>query len=256
MKSSRSTSVDKALNILNCFSEESYSLTLEMISEKSRVPRSTVFRMLTSLKDSGYIRSTKIDGRIWYSLGYTFWEKGHLVHKQFDIREAARKDMILLRNELNLSVQLAVKDGSDAVYVEQFESWRPVRLYPHVGRTAPLYSAACPRILLAFTEDKEKQSLLDIMLYDKYTKNTINDRQQLEYLLEKIKKDGYSTSKGELIEGTLALAVPVFSPSRRETLASLSVIGLEDDFEKPLHIYVDRLQKAARNITAQVNQTS
>lgn len=62
--------------------------------------------------------------------------------------------MLQLRQKTGLSVQLAVKSGLDAIYIEQFESMKAVRVYPQVGRKVPLYAAACPRVLLSGLSEK------------------------------------------------------------------------------------------------------
>lgn len=251
-KTSRSNSLDKALFILSCFTTDSYSLTLEMISDKTSIPRSTVFRMLTSLTDYGYIRKTNISGKTWYSLGYAFLEKGQLVKRHFHIRDIAKDEMITLRNEMNMNVQLAVKDGTDAIYIEQYESWRPFRLYPSIGRKAPLYAAACPRVLLAFTDDYEQEELIKMFNFQPFTKNTVQDRNVLIKELTKIKKQGYAISWGELYEGTLAIAVPIFSPSQYQIIASISIVGLEHDFDEENDFYINKLKTAANNITSKI----
>src|SRR5690625_3666711 len=112
-KTSRNTSIEKAFILLDCFTEKNYSLTLEDIAKMTEFPRSTVFRMLTSLESFGYIKKNIISKKTWYSLGYTFLEKGFMVHRNIDIRKYARDTMVDLRNELNMNVQLAIQDGLD-----------------------------------------------------------------------------------------------------------------------------------------------
>lgn len=254
-KTSRSSSVDKALLILNCFTEKRYSLTLDDISRLTGIPRSTVFRMLTSLEDFGYVRSAKLSNKTWYSLGYAFLEKGLMLHRNLDIREYARESMIALRNELNLNVQLAIQEGIDALYIEQIQSWRPIRLYPAIGRRAPLYAAACPRVLLAFLDQSEQNRILERSDFKMFTPNTPKSIEEVKQLLEKIKENYYSYSYGELFEGTISIAVPVFYPSTpTHIIASLSIVGLESDFEKDHHIFISKLQTAATEISERIRK--
>lgn len=251
-KTSRSSSVDKALKLLNCFTEQDYRLTLDDIVEKTEIPRSTVFRMLTSLEDYGYIKETKVSNKTWYSLGYVFLEKGFMVHRNLDIREYAHETMISLRNELNMNVQLAIREGMEALYIDQVQSWRPIRLYPAIGRRAPLYVAACPRILLAFLRPVEQKRILDQVDFQKFTSNSPNSKEEIITILDKIREQHYSYSYGELFEGTIALAVPVFYPSSNNVIAALSIIGLESDFEKDVNAYVPKLQQAAQEISHKI----
>jgi|SRR5690625_613154 len=253
-KTSRSSSVDRALTLLDCFTEKNFYLSLNEITQKSGIPRSTVFRMLTSLETFGYIKNVKVSGKTLYSLGHAFLEKGMLVHRHIDIREYARDYLIELRNELNLTVQLAIRDGLDALYIEQIPSFRSIQLYPAIGRKAPLYSAACPRVLLAFTKDKEREYLLNQYNFRSFTPNTPVELADITKRLKCIRKEKYSISKGELFEGTIAIAVPIFCPHTNEVLAALSVIGLERDFENVIDSYISILQRTAFNISKEMER--
>lgn len=243
-----STSIEKALALLNLFTETESVMNLEQIAAKTGLPKTTAFRILVQLETFGYIRKKEHQGKLMYSLGLLFLEKAQLVKADLDIRTMAREEMLRLRNELNLSVQLAVRDKDHAVYIEQFESYRPIRIYPSIGKRAPLYAAACPRLLLAYVDEEERQSLFDRFHYEPYTAGTIIDKTQIGKILQDIRKRGYSVSRGELFEGTLAIAVPIIEPYSGEVLASLSVIGMEQDFEEEIEQYVSKLKEAAATI--------
>ncbi|UTR12109.1 IclR family transcriptional regulator [Evansella sp. LMS18] len=246
--SKRNSSIEKALIVLSCFSEQNFALTLEDISKMTNIPRSTLFRILTSLEEYRYIKKNLVSNKTWYTLGYTFLEKGQMVHRHSDIREHAKEEMTALRNEVNLNVQLAIQEGLDALYIEQIPSWRPVRLYPAIGRRAPLYAAACPRILLAYLDEKEQTEVLNRLTLKKFTPFTPVERQGIEKSLREIRKNGYSLSYGELFEGTLAFAVPVFYPNTSKILASLSIVGLENNYDKNFDYYISLLKETAGNI--------
>ena len=245
------TSIQKALSLMNIFAREHIWLTLEDLTSKSNIPKTTVFRTLLQLEDYGYIQKKEQQGKTMYSLGFAFLEKAQLVRDNLDIREIAREEMMNLRNNLNLTVQLAIRNQDEAIYIEQFESWRPIRVYPAIGKRVPLYSAACPRVLLAYLNKKEQEWLLDRYTFQKVTSNTITDRAYIEQLIEETLEQGFTRSTGELFEGTSAIAVPIFDAISNEVLASLSVIGMTQDFKGDITWYVDKLKEAAQNITTQ-----
>lgn len=253
-KTTRSSSVDKALLLLECFKEKKWVLTLDDLVKQTGYPRSTVFRMLTSLEDYGYIRKFKLSNKTWYSLGFTFLEKGQMVHRNIDIRSYARESMLALRNELNLNVQLSIQDGINALYIEQIQSWRPIRLYPAIGRRAPLYAAACPRVILAYMESDEQKSILTESKFKFFTTNTTTDQTEIMETLKEIRRHGYSHSYGELIEGTYAMAVPVYYPSSQKVIAALSIVGLESDFTEDQNWYVSKLKETSSEIAEKFNE--
>lgn len=243
------SSVEKALHLLNSFSDRHFFLTLEEIAEQSAVPKTTAFRLLAFLEEYGYVRKTIKEGKIYYSLGYAFLTKGNMVSKHLDIRELARDEMRALRDKSDLTVQLAIQDGAYALYVEQFESWSPIRVFPSIGRRVPLYSAACPRALLAYLSEAEQASIIGQFNYQEFTLKTIRDEGVLKDLLQEIRNNGFSMSSGELTPGTMALAVPIISPATNEVIASLSVIGLDSHFTDHIQEYVQMLKESAQQIS-------
>lgn len=251
---SPSTSIQKALDIINCFTTKHPSLFLEDIVMKVNIPKTTVFRTLVQLEEYGYIKKVILEGKSSYSLGFAFLEKGQLVKSNLGIRELAKSEMLRIREETNLTVQLAIRDHAEAVYIEQFESWRPIRIYPNIGRRAPLYAAACPRVLLAYMDNEEQAILLKGFEFKKFTNTTPIDHETIHNILNEIRRDGFSISKGELFEGTTALAVPIFNPITDEVIASLSIVGMEQDFEQDYENYIDLLQSAAESIANKLNK--
>lgn len=242
------SSIQKAFDILNIFTREMPVLSLDRISEISGIPKTTVFRILGQLEENGYVTKQDQLGKIYYSLGFAYLEKGQLVKDRMDIREMVRGEMLRLRNEMNLTIQLAIRDNQDAVYIEQFESWRPIRVFPAIGKRVPLYSAACPRVLLAYTEKAEQQWLMSQYAYEKFTENTIIDQEQLTHILTEIQFSGYSVSRGELYPDTYAIAVPIIHPVTNECLAAMSIIGMETDFGEKVSTYVTQLKDASANV--------
>src|SRR5690606_27245114 len=113
-------------------------------------------------------------------------------------------------NETGLSVQLAIRDGNEAIYIEHFEALSAFRVFPQVGRRVPLYAAACPRVLLAFVQIEEQKAILDSYTYTMFTPHTKIDHELIFSELKDIKEKGYAVSRGELHEGTAAIAVPIF----------------------------------------------
>ncbi|EFV74008.1 IclR family transcriptional regulator [Cytobacillus sp. FSL W8-0315] len=247
-RQSKSGSVEKALSILELFSMKTPSLTLDAIAERSGFPKPTVFRMLCSLEKFGYVKRVTLEGQMRFKLGMAFIEKSQIVTSDFDIREYAKSELLELRNNTGLSVQLAVRDGDHAVYIEQFESLNPIRVYPQVGRRVPLYAAACPRILLAYLPEDEQDYILSNYEYTSFTSKTKINYDSIKKELNEIKAKGYSLSHGELYEGTTAIAVPVLG-RLKEVLGAISMIGMSQDFE-PDHVekYIALLKETANKI--------
>lgn len=244
---SKNGSVEKALQVIECFDLKSPSLTLDELSKKTGFSKPTVFRMISSLEKFGYLKRINEDGQMKFQLGMAFLEKSYIVNSHFDIRELAKQEMLSLRNETGLSVQLAIRDGNEAIYIEQFEALTAFRVFPQVGRRVPLYAAACPRVLLAYIRSEEQKAILDSYTYMAFTPHTKINYELIFSDLNSIREKGFAVSKGELHEGTAAIAVPIFDINHN-VIAALSVIGLDREFDKRLGEHIAKLQERAEKI--------
>ncbi|MEW6661137.1 MAG: IclR family transcriptional regulator [Bacillota bacterium] len=216
-----SNSLEKAIELMLLFTPERSVLSLAEVARLSGMPKPTVYRLLSTLETSGFISRT-IDRR--YKLGLKLLELGNLVAEQLELRSIALPHMQRLRDILQMTVQLLVRDGIEAVYIEKVETTHPVRLYTRMGRRALLHAGACPRALLAFLPDKERESLIVKIPLKSYTQITISSPDELRLRISREISQGYTVSLGELVEGTAAVGMPIRNFTG-QVVASLSVAG-------------------------------
>ncbi|WP_160913656.1 IclR family transcriptional regulator [Halobacillus litoralis] len=226
-----SKTLSKALQLLRFFTEETPYWRLDKISEASDLPKATVYRLMKTLEEEGFIQRVSfyqngvfIDGEM-YQLGTRLIELGHMVSSQFEIRGLALPHMRKLQQEFGESVQLIIMDQDEAIYIEKVESDKPVRLYTKIGRRAPLYAGACPRTLLSFLPDHEIQRILQQEKEKKkYASQTMIDDEVIMEKVKETRKCGYSYSQSELEEGTASVGTPIFDRFG-EIAAGISVAG-------------------------------
>lgn len=233
--------------MLEHFLGESEVLSLAELSRVSGVPKATVIRMMEPFIQHGLI----VKSAGGYSLGLRFLEFAAQIDRRLLLRRVALPIMERLRNEVDEAVQLAVVEGDEAVYIAKVDSHRPIRLYTKEGRRAPLYAAACPRVLLAFgSADLVDRVFRRADQWKAYTANTPTDPAQVRALIESVRANGYSISYGELAEGSVAIAVPVMGRQGR-ALAALSIAGPVDRLvQERFPEYIRRLKEAASEIVA------
>jgi DNA-binding IclR family transcriptional regulator len=154
-----------------------------------------------------------------------------------------------LRDKVNECVQLVVRDGNEAIYVEKIEGDRPVRVYTRVGRYAPLYGGACPRAILSFMEDEEIERILKAQQLEAITSNTIINKLNLLKSIEEARKTGYTVSFGELQLESAAVGAPIFD-SQGKVIASISIAGPEFRFtDKEMTFLIEELLKTTFQIS-------
>ncbi|MDR7419687.1 MAG: IclR family transcriptional regulator [Armatimonadota bacterium] len=215
------SSLEKALRLLDLFSLEHPVRTLAELTGDSGLPRATTHRLLSVLRDVGYLHYDPATRG--YRLGYKLLERGYLVSEQIELRPVARPHMERLRDETGETVSLQIVDGDEGLYVEKLEPLAGFRLWTRVGMRRPLYAGCSMKVLLAHLPPEHIERIIRHGL-TALTPMTITDGEKLTRDLAAIRARGYSVTFGESHAGVHGVAAPVRDHTGR-VVASLSVLG-------------------------------
>jgi IclR family KDG regulon transcriptional repressor len=245
---SSNKTVVKSLEILKLFYQHD-RLTLQEMVDILEMPKTSVHRQVKALEEMGFLTRDQ-EGK--YGLGLVFLKLGQLVAERLDIREIALPFMRKLRDEMGEAVNLIVREGNEAIYIEKVDTKHPVRLYTRVGRRTPLYAGACSRILLAFSPKEEIEHYISTIELKAIASGTIMDRERLQEVVETSRKNGYSVSYSELEDHSAAVAAPIFN-HKGEVVAGLSMAGLEANYAPDkLPPLINKITQTAREISYQL----
>ncbi|MDT8862688.1 IclR family transcriptional regulator [Alkalihalobacillus sp. MEB130] len=245
---SKNKTVVKSMTILNLFRIHS-ALTLNEIVQMSNLPKTSAHRMVGSLTEMGFL-TKDFEGN--YSLGLLFLEYGQLVSERLDLPKIAKPYMEALRDDVNEAVNLTIRDGNEALYVEKVDTDHPVRLFTKVGRRSPLYSGACSRILLAHIDEKEQESYIRTIDLKPVGLKTITDKEVLRNVLKQSRTDGVAISYSELENNTVSIAAPIFNISG-QVIGGLSVAGPESRFpETRVAEMIEKVKQTANQISCKL----
>ena len=192
------------------------------LAEELGYPRSSLHGLLATLTEMGWV---ELDPRTrTYGLGLRAWEAGRAYLRARDLVERALPYMEQVRDRLDETVQLAVLDGRDVVYVARVDgSQRLVTSYSVGGRVGA-YASAGGKALLALLPADDVQRRFAGSTFERYTPGTIRSRKQLESELARTRERGYGVDEEEYTVGVRCLAVPVFDHEGRAAAAiSVSV---------------------------------
>ncbi|MEY9970822.1 DNA-binding IclR family transcriptional regulator [Lysinibacillus sp. RC46] len=209
--------IEKMMEILSLFSLDKPELSIKEIQQKLQMPKSTIFRILNTLEQDGYI--IKNDATHLYSLGYQFFRLGSIYQNHLDYRHIALPEMRKVMLETQETVELNILDGISRVCIEKIDSPLDVRNFVRVGERKPAHLGASGKVLLAFLEESEQMRILkEVQLEEDIDiKKVLNDLQQ-------IRKDGYAFTQGERIVGTYAIAAPILGINGT-IIAGLTIAG-------------------------------
>lgn len=153
------TALSRGLDVLSCFRSGSRALGNQDISERCRLPKSTVSRLTYTLTKLGYLHYIKDSGK--YRLGTATLALGSVVLGRFEVRELARPLMQELAEATGTSVALGARHGQSMVCIEVCKSSSMLALNLEVGMRLPLATSALGRAYLAACTEGERAELLE-----------------------------------------------------------------------------------------------
>ncbi len=195
-------------------------LPLSEIARRLHLPYSTTFRLLETLRRRGFVAQSSETGL--YRLGIRAFEVGSNFLAQGQLHEAAHPVMEALVNELNETVNLAVQDKTEAVYIHRVESRLLVRKFTQLGGRTPLYCTGVGKVLLAWRPPEEAMVILGQSALRPLTKNTCTDPAAIMEELGRVKARGYAVDNEERELGVRCVATPV-QDGRGGVIAALSL---------------------------------
>ena len=214
-------SVANAARALKAFTNLEREWGVSDLARRLGIAKSTAHRLLATLTDEGLLEQDAQTGR--YRLGLAVFDLAAAV-QSLDLHEAALSPMTDLRNRTGETVQVAVLDGREVVYVERLDSPNTLRLFLEVGRRNDAHCTGCGKALLAFSPPEVVDRVLRQWKLPAKTPHTITDLAALRADLAEARRRGYARNRFESEVGVISVAAPIRDASGR-TVAALSVAG-------------------------------
>lgn len=197
--------VGRALRILDAFCARQPAMTLSELARRSGLPVSTVHRMLGDLVSWGALERGA-DGR--YRVGLRLWELGSLCPRGQGLRERLLPFLEDLSQITHENVQLAVREGSDVVYVERIAGTGAVPVLTRVGGRFAMTATGVGLVLLAHAPAEVQEHVLAGPL-ERFTPHTVTDPRALRRMLADVRANGYAVSDRQVTSDALSVAAPV-----------------------------------------------
>ena len=226
--------------------------TVVQLSEVTGTPRSTIYRLLGTLREMGWVEEPHRRGH--YAVGLGLLHLGRAAMDQEVNRRIAMPVLRALRDETQMTVYLQVLRGLRSVCVERLDGRVLQGHGLRIGGTLPLHAGAGPRVLLAFsgaeTAERWRRSVLERGQAHALTATTPTTAREIDALLRRIRSTGVSVSSEDNTYGVAAVGAPVFAGTDR-CVAAVSISC------SPAHVadalrraeLVDAVRKAATTIS-------
>jgi IclR family transcriptional regulator, KDG regulon repressor len=219
---SRLSSVQNAARLLKEFGSAEGELGVTELARRLGLGKSTVHRLLATLTAERILEHDPATGT--YRLGLMLWELGARVSMHRLLHDAATTVIEELRNATKETVQVAVLDGREVVYVERLESPHTLRIFGRVGHRNSAHCTSTGKVLLAFLPQRRLEGLLERWRLERKTHATISTLPRLRAELERVRAQGWAENIGESEVGVASVAAPIRN-AHGEVIAAVSVAG-------------------------------
>ncbi|MBI4903020.1 MAG: IclR family transcriptional regulator [Acidobacteria bacterium] len=210
--------VGRVLKVAEALASEPDGLTLNELARRTGYVKSSVHRILYSLKRHGYVEQDGSRGA--YKLGIQFAVLARGV--KHSLLELARPLLRELLERFDETVYLAVLRDNAALFLDVQETRRDLRLVGPLDAQVHFHATAAGKAIAAFLPAERAHSLLNGEPLKQLTARTNVDPVEVRRDWAKVMRAGYATNTEETILGAIFLGAPVFD-SRRMACASISI---------------------------------
>ena len=238
-------SLQKALEILNCFTRKS-SWGVTEISELLDLNKSNVHNILSTFKAMNYLDQDPESGK--YKLGLSVYSLCYSLGESLSIGSIAAPYLQELADFAKERVYLAIPHEDEIIYVNSAYPKADIGLMRAIiGEHAKMHCTGLGKAMLAFLPAEQQQTYLSKPLQP-YTEYTIIDKGRLQAELEEIRRQGYAVDNMEHEFGIKCVAMPILGRNRQVAAAvSISGPSLRFDEEK-IEVLVRELRNKVKEL--------
>jgi len=240
--------LERGLRILKEFNRQDATLSAPELARRLDIPRSTVFRLLSTLESLGFVERDA--GGRDYTLGLAVLRLGFECLASKDLTELGRPILDRLRDKVGYSCNLVVRDGRSIVYVARSAVPSPFANMVYVGTRLPAHATLFGRVLLRDLTFSQLHDLFPEEQLHRATDKTPATVTELFKQIQLDKEHDYVFEPGYYEESIATLAVPVFGRGG----AVISAIGVTLPSAHIEKLNLDELAAAACDAALELSQ--
>lgn len=242
--------LDKAIFILETLSGIDGDIDLASLSKQVKMPKSTLLRLLNTMKNHNLIRQEENTKR--FSLGLGLVALGKAAEKNFSLAEAIHPFLVDLAEKTGETASLTMLEGDHAVYIDQVVSKNMIRGQPRIGLSLELHCSSGGKVLLSSMSDEKLRDFLKGRQLREKTSKTITDYSKLQKEIQKIREQGYAVDDEEVEVGGRCVAAPLRNKDGN-VIAAISVMGpttriRQKDLNEIAKIITEEVMKASYSL--------
>ena len=247
MAREHTSSILRALQILECFMDQEKEWTLKELVNQLGLPTTTVFRHVSTLMERRYLTQDPV--RKTYHVGPNLLALAGAIIGGSDLCKIARPELERLSDRVKETINLSILDDNEIFYLDKVETQRSITCSTRVGGRVAAHATSCGKILLA---DRDADFLAQYCEWMKsvppLTPKTITQPDRLLKELESARINGYAMDDGEVEQGLICVAAPVRDASGR-VIAAVSIAGPDYRMEQDMEMMIREIRQTAERIS-------
>lgn len=213
--------INRACQILIELSKKRRPVGVTELCNLFDLPKSTVFRILYTLSQYGFVDQCSETER--YKLGLNLINLGETVKSNMDIVSIAQPFMEELAKESSETVNLGVKYNSQVIILKNVKGESSI-IVSHLSMVTEIYCSSIGKVLMIDSDEREiKEYFLNTNII-KRTINTIVDVNEFIEHIRIVKDTNVAYDNEEFEYGLSCIASPIYDYEGK-TVAALGISG-------------------------------
>ncbi len=215
-------SLQKALEVLNCFTEKQ-PLGVTEISERLGLYKSNVHNILMTLTAMDYLTQDEESGK--FRLGSRIFALSRALGDGYDILKVAMPLMNKISEQFNEVVYLAIPHKNEVIYLGAAYpgNYHKMGLQNVQGDCEPMHCTGVGKAMLSQLPEEFLEEYMSHHM-SRMTEHTIIEPEMLRKEIRHVREQGYAIDDMELSIGITCIGVPIVD-RKKKLLGAWSVSG-------------------------------
>lgn len=249
IKPTAMTSTLRCLQVLELLAEDPFELSISDLASRLTMPKASVHRLCATLLEANLIAQDAGTRRYFLGSKALWIGSGYLRHSS--VYRASFFPMQDLAKQVSGTVQLAVLDGDEVLFIHSIGYTGSPHAFADVGLRRPLHATASGKLFLAAMPSADMERIMTSH-HEKCTNKTITSLARMKQELATLRQKNYAVNLEELLPGYCVVAAPIL---RRDghVAAAISLTLSSSDFKNGQEQrYAAMVREAAQRISLQL----
>ena len=245
--------LQRGMQLLGQFSREERELTGADLSRRLELPRASVFRLLQTLEQMGFVE--RVGDSASYKLGIAVLRLGFEYLASMELTEHGRPIIEDLSVASGLSAHLVVRDGREVVFVAKSAGRSLMFNSIQVGARLPAHATVLGRVLLADLTMEDLSYLYAGSELKAHTPQTPTTLAALKQMVDADAQRGYGVSQGGFEANISTIAAPVFDDNHKVAAAISVTVQAQRVEPEALDDIVAQVCQAAMRLSQRISHS-